>query len=145
QGHLLAVVTFGDLLEGRAADEVVIELHSAPIPDVIGSVVEVLDVLRGETAGQRAHPRSGKPLEVLCHTLTREDRRRRRRTPRRLQVRCRIGLGTGPNEVVLLPALENRRTHGIALGPGSEEFEYGLTGHSVAQGAHGVSGDVEVG
>src|SRR5690606_37055577 len=78
----------GHLLERLAADEVVVELHERAVADLVRRDVVVLDVVRGEAAGETARrlvARGRQPLAVGLHALVRVDGRQRRGNPARLE------------------------------------------------------------
>ena len=121
-----------------------VELDGPAVADVVRRDVVVGDVGGVHAAAERAERGGVEPLTVPLQAWT-EDGRHRCRDPARLQVRGGVGLGPGPAQAELLAGGEDRAEHVLALGPRAEQLEARLAGHAVAQRAHPVPGDGEVG
>src|SRR5919112_4145406 len=68
--YLLPPRIFGHLREGFSSDEFVIQVDEAPVAEVVGSQVIVVDVLGVEAAPDGSHPFvtvCGQPLSVALH------------------------------------------------------------------------------
>ena len=142
--HLLALRVERHLLDGLAADEVVVELDVRAVAEVVRRQVVVLDVVRVEAAAERARalvPGGRQPLAVRLHLVAREDRRERAGDPPRLERVRGVHARADLPQPELLAGLDDRGLDLGALLPRPEQLEPGNAGHAVVQRAHLAAGD----
>src|SRR5204863_2286660 len=116
--HLLAVWPLRLLLERRAPDEIVVELHVRPVAEVPGRQVVVLDVRRVEAAANRRLRLVAvgrEPLPVRLQLLARIDGGERRWHPARLQRVGRIRASADEAEAELLARFGNGVANQVVL------------------------------
>ena len=142
QGHLLPLRVLRHLLDGVAADEVVVEADEAAVAEVVGRRVVVRDVVGVVAAAERAGalvPVGRQPLAVRLHLVAREDRGQRAGDPARLERVGRVDAGAHVLQPELLACLEEGRLDRLALVPRAEQLEAGHAGHAVVQRPHLVA------
>jgi len=148
QRHLLAVWLVGEPLAGGSADEVVIELEPATIPQIPRGQVVVFDPGTDETSTQRADRfvgRRGEPPPVGLERRTGGDRRQRIGNPAGFEpVRC-IGARANLPSTERLAGFEDGGLDGGAIGEIAEALSAGHPAHAVVEGADALAGDRDAG
>ena len=133
--HLLPMLAVGHPLERVTSDEVVVELDVAPVAEIPGREVVVLDPVGDEApADGRTSLVAGRrqPLAVRLQAVARVHGRQRRRDPARLERVRRIRTSADLPEPELLACGEDRLAHRLLVVPGAEQLPAGLAGHPVA-------------
>ncbi len=144
QRHLSPLRLVPHRLERIASDEVVVELHERPVPEVVRRPVVVGDVVGVVAPAERARPfvaLGGEPFAIGLQLVAGEDGRQRARDPAGLEGVGGVDAGNDLLEPEVRSRGDDRSPHVLALLPRPPELEAGHTRHAVMQRAHLVSAE----
>jgi hypothetical protein len=145
QGDLLALLSWVELLQCVATDEVVIELDEGAVAELPGVEVVVLDVVGNERTSKCVGcfvAVSGEPLAVAALSLAGVDSWQWRRNPAGLEGVRLVGARTNRLNTELATSFEDGVTDALGVLVGTPDLEAGGASHTVTEGANLDSTDV---
>src|SRR5438552_12632464 len=115
-----------------------VELNDMSVAELVRRQIVIFDVIGGEAASKRRFgfiALSRQPLAVSLHFVARINRRHRRWNPAGFKSVGGICPSTNLSKTEFLSGFDDCRSNNFAIAPRPEQFEAGLSRHSVTQRA----------